>query len=389
MFKDKKIISIIPARGGSKGILRKNIKLLNGIPLIAYSIEQSLNSKFVDSTYVSTEDSEIKEISEKYGAEVIDRPSHLADDRSSTESVLLHAAKLVNYDFDYIVLLQPTSPLRFPEHIDKSIQMIVNQNADSLLSVCKNKSFLWKADGTSINYDFRNRPRRQDKEWEYIENGSIYVTSKNVLINSNNRLGGKIITYEMPNWMSFEIDDEFDFELVEHLVKTRFIKKQKGLKKITTLLKLIIFDVDGVFTDGSVYLDEEGKESLKFSRIDGKGIELLIKSGFKTTVITSEDSQIVRSRMKKLKIHEIFTNIKDKLKIYELLKKKFSLIDENICFLGDDIQDLHIMKKVGFSCCPANAQNVIKDISHYISPLKGGEGFIRDVSNIILESLSD
>ena len=216
-----RIISIIPARGGSKGILRKNIKFLYNKPLIAYSIEQSLKSKLVDSTYVSTEDHEIKEVSLSYGAKVIDRPEEFAIDKASTESVLLHAANYLNMKFDYLVLLQPTSPIRYPIQIDEAIELIINKKADSLLSVYQNDSFYWSINCKSINYDYENRPRRQDKEWEFIENGSIYITKKETLLSEKNRLGGKIILYEMPKWMSFEIDEQFDFELIEFLIKSK------------------------------------------------------------------------------------------------------------------------------------------------------------------------
>jgi len=383
-----RIISIIPARGGSKGILRKNTKFLYNKPLIAYSIEQSLNSKLIDDTFVSTEDDEIKMISMKYGAKVINRPLELATDTSSTESVLLHASKELNNNFDYMVLLQPTSPIRYPKQIDEAIELIQKENTDSLLSVYKNESFLWNKKGQSLNYDFKNRPRRQDKDWELVENGSIYITKKEILLKEKNRLGGKILTYLMPRWMSFEIDEQFDFELVEYLLKTKYRELNLDYyKKIIKDLKLIIFDVDGVFTDGSVYLDNKNNESLRFSRIDGKGIELLCKKGFDLAVITSENSEIVKLRMEKLKIRDIFIGIKDKIKIYNELKKKYRLEDKNICFLGDDIQDLNILKIVGFSCCPINAQRVVKENSVYNSPFKGGEGFVRDVCNLILEIL--
>ena len=126
-----KIISIIPARGGSKGIPRKNLKLLNNKPLISYSIEQSLKSKLIHDTYVSTEDKEIKEIALTYGAKIIDRPVELASDTSSTESVLLHSAKFLGNYFDYIVLLQPTSPLRYSKQVDQAIDLIIKENTDS------------------------------------------------------------------------------------------------------------------------------------------------------------------------------------------------------------------------------------------------------------------
>ena len=215
------IISIIPARGGSKGIPKKNLKLLKGKPLIAHSIEQSLKSKLIDLTYVSTEDQNIKEVSLSYGAKVIDRPEEFATDEASTESVLLHAAYFLIYKFDYLVLLQPTSPLRYPKQIDESIELIIKEKGDSLLSVYKNDSFMWSKDGKSINYDYRDRPRRQDKEWEFIENGSVYITKRDILLSEKNRLGGRIIMYEMPKWMSFEIDEEIDFEIIEYLIKSK------------------------------------------------------------------------------------------------------------------------------------------------------------------------
>ena len=159
-----------------------------------------------------------------------------------------------------------------------------------------------------------------------------------------------------------------------------------NLKEIIKKLKLVIFDVDGVFTDGSVYLSEDGKEMMKFSRIDGRGIRLLRQQGLKTAVITSEETNIVKFRMEKLEIDEIYMGISNKIKIYNILKEKYNLTNENICYLGDDTNDLEILKVVGLSCCPKNAQNIVKSISEYVSDYKGGKGFVRDVCNLIIEN---
>ncbi len=217
----QKIISIIPARGGSKRIPRKNLKILNGKPLLAYSIEHSIKSKKIYETYVSTEDSEIKKVAYEFGAKVINRPPEFATDKASTESVLLHAIEYLKNDLDYIVLLQPTSPIRYPALIDEAIELILNENGDSLLSVRLCDSFFWDKNGNSLNYDYKNRPLSQDKVWEYVENGSIYITKKEILLKERNRLGGKIITYVMSKWMSFEIDEQFDFDLIEWLMSKK------------------------------------------------------------------------------------------------------------------------------------------------------------------------
>ena len=162
-----------------------------------------------------------------------------------------------------------------------------------------------------------------------------------------------------------------------------------NLKDIIQKLKLVIFDVDGVFTNGSIYLSDDGRETMKFSRIDGRGIRLLKQQGFKTAVITSEETYIVKLRMEKLKIDEIYMGILSKIMIYNQLKKKFKLTDENICYLGDDTNDLEILKMVGFPCCPKNAQEIVKQNSKYISEYKGGNGFVRDVCNLIIENVQD
>lgn len=154
----------------------------------------------------------------------------------------------------------------------------------------------------------------------------------------------------------------------------------KNLKKI----KFLIMDVDGVLTDGSVYVGENGKEYLRFSRIDGKGISLLKEAGIKIGAISAEESKASRHRLEKLCFDYIAFGVRDKLEIYEKWKKELGLKDENICFCGDDVQDMDLIRRTGFSCCPQNAQEIIKKRVHYISNLKGGEGFVREICNLIL-----
>jgi N-acylneuraminate cytidylyltransferase len=226
----EKILAIIPARGGSKGIPRKNIRFLAGKPLIAYSIGAALKSKYIDRVVVSTEDEEIAEISKRYGAKVIERPEELATDTAPTEPVLEHVVKWLKeyegYKTEIIVLLQPTSPLRNSKYIDEALDIFLSSDYDSLLSVCPSHVFIWKMSENSaypINYDFKNRPRRQDKEPNYKENGAIYVTEYKNLMKNHNILGGEIGLYIMLEEYSIEIDTEFDFWLCEQI-----INRQRG-----------------------------------------------------------------------------------------------------------------------------------------------------------------
>ena len=225
-MKKRNIVSIIPARGGSKGIFRKNIKPLAGKALIAYTIEQSLHSKSIDRTIVSTEDSTIKPITRQYGAEIIERPKDLARDTISSELVIEHAINVLNeegFDLDIIVFLQCTSPLRRENDIVNAIKLLLDNNYDSVFSVTKNRHFVWREDKDHLTalFDYKNRPRRQDRNPEYIENGSIYAFRRGIFKTEKNRICGKRGIYVMPYEYSFEIDEPFDFWLCEQIIKRR------------------------------------------------------------------------------------------------------------------------------------------------------------------------
>ena len=219
-------IAIIPARGGSKGLPRKNIKPLLGRPLIAYSIEQCLNSTAIDQVFVSTDDDEIATVSESCGARIIRRPDPISGDTASSESALVHAMEaLERLDIkpDYVFFLQCTSPIRRSDDLDNAFQQLVEQQADSLLTASPSHSFIWKLDtnneAQTVNYDYRNRPRRQDMEPQYKENGSFYIFSPRVLAEYGNRLGGKIALHIMPEECAYEIDSEVDFKVIESLMQ--------------------------------------------------------------------------------------------------------------------------------------------------------------------------
>ena len=212
---NKKIVSVILARGGSKGIPQKNIVDINGQPLISYTIETSINSN-VSKTWVSTDDDEIKSISLKYGAKVLDRPLKYATDISKSEDALLHFAN--NVDFDILVFIQPTSPLLKPKYINEGIKMI--DQYDSVFSVYKEHWLpRWSKDIKPINWDINNRPRRQDKNDQYVENGAFYITTKENLIKSNLRYSGNIGIVEMPFEESFQIDNKNDLKLIQNIIK--------------------------------------------------------------------------------------------------------------------------------------------------------------------------
>jgi len=220
----KEVVAIIPARGGSKGVPKKNIKPLLGKPLIGYTIEQALSTKSVDRVVVTTDCDEIASISKQFGAEVIKRPDEISGDFASSEIALIHAVGTLeenNVDISHVVFLQCTSPIRKTNDIFDCLELVLNKGFDSALSVVENHKFLWRTDeidrATPVNYDPQNRKMRQDIK-EYQENGSIYVMKTEDLLNSKCRLNGLIGVHVMDEITSYEIDTEVDFVVIEKLM---------------------------------------------------------------------------------------------------------------------------------------------------------------------------
>lgn len=220
-------VAIIPARGGSKGIPKKNIKLFCNKPLISWSIRQAINAQSIDSVWVTSDCDEILQIAEKFGARTIKRPDSLSSDQSSSESAWIHAIEYIgslNIDVDLVIGMQATSPLRSSLDIDQAVNSFRNTAADSLFtSYTIEDYFIWEQtqDGifSGVNHDHLNRKRRQNIGKKFLENGSFYLFKPEGLIQSNNRLHGKINTFSMDGFKRFQIDSHEDFTLCETIMR--------------------------------------------------------------------------------------------------------------------------------------------------------------------------
>lgn len=223
------ILAIIPARGNSKGIPRKNIKNLNGKPLIFYTIREAKKSKFLSRIVVSTDDEKIANVSRHYGVVVVKRPKKLSTDSSTSISVLKHAIinlkKTKKFIPDIIVVLQPTSPLRNAADIDGAIKKFLHLKCDSVISMTKVSSlpyWIYELRGNMAKNIIKKPKkvhRRQDGQKFYQINGAVYVTSKNMIMNHNTIFGKKISAYIMPQERSVDLDTMIDFKLAEILMK--------------------------------------------------------------------------------------------------------------------------------------------------------------------------
>ncbi len=226
-------LALIPARGGSKSIPRKNLLSVAGKELIGWSIEHALASISVNRVVVTTDSAEIAGIARKHGAETpFLRPAEFADDKASTEDAMLHAvswlAKNEGYNPDAVVLLQPTSPIRHANRVDEAITQFESDAADSLVSVTEAHPFIWRisSEGAEASYDFTHRPRRQDfqaSERTYRENGSIYITKTQVLLDQKCRLGGRISAFVMSDLESVDIDTPEHLRLSEIILNEQIL----------------------------------------------------------------------------------------------------------------------------------------------------------------------
>ena len=221
-----KVLSIIPARGGSKGIPLKNLVMLNQKPLLYYTVTASLKSKIINKTVVSTDNKKIGKVALKLGAEVVYRPKKLATDTTALEPVIEHVLNYLNrhqnYTPDIIVILQNTSPLRTAKHIDEALTLMRKQNYDSILSGFSIHTFLWKKSKKTIiplDYNPKKRPNRQNIHEQLFENGAIFATKTRCFTKNNCRISGKIGFYKMPLENSYNVDSYDDLRSIKKFFK--------------------------------------------------------------------------------------------------------------------------------------------------------------------------
>lgn len=385
-------VAFIPVRGGSKSIPLKNIKPISGRPLVYWTVKAACGCKYIDKVFVATDSEKIKETVEGFKegseadlfkkAEVIGRSAESASDTASTEFAMLEFADKM--EFDNIVLVQATSPLLVSSDLDRGFEAFGEENVDSVLSVVRQKRFHWGNDENGFahptNYDVFHRPRRQEFDGYLVENGAFYISSKEDLLKSKNRVSGNIKAVEMNEDTFFEIDEPSDWVIIEALMKKNGITAPKEIPEI----KMFLTDCDGCLTDGGMYYSEHGDEQKKFNTRDGMGFALLRNKGIVTGIVTSENVDLNRRRAQKLKLDVLEAGCKDKVAAVKTLCEKYNVSLENVAYIGDDINDLDVIKMVGYGCCPADAMPQVRDAARYVTKAKGGEGVIREIVEAII-----
>ena len=373
-------------------------------------------------------------------AEVISRSAESASDTASTEFAMLEFAE--NYEFDNIVLIQATSPLLRGTDLDRGFAAFAEPGTDSVLSVVPQKRFHWANDAAGYahptNYDVFHRPRRQEFDGYLVENGAFYITSKADLLASKNRVSGNIKAVEMNEDTFFEIDEPSDWIVIEALMKKNGLdalgqgaatpevqeaaaqsgpgtgtqtgafqsanEVQKAAapsepgagtqtggfqtaneRQVLPKIRMFLTDCDGCLTDAGMYYSEKGDELKKFNTRDGMGFSILGGKGIVIGIVTSEDVALNRRRAAKLKLDILESGCKDKPRAVRRICAERGIDLSQVAYVGDDLNDLAVIRMVGFGCAPADALPQVRKAADFVAEAKGGNGAIREIIEYMLE----
>ena len=400
------ILALIPARGGSKSIPRKNIKPLAGYPLIAYSIAAALQSRQVTRTLVSTDDVEIARIAQNYGAEVpCLRPPEYAKDNTPDFPVFTHALSWLkeneSYQPDLVVQLRPTSPLRPPECVDQAVQTLLDYpEADSVRGVIpsgQNPYKMWQITSQGrmnplltlpgIEEPF-NAPR-QELPQTYWQTGHIDAIRITTILEKNSLSGEIIYPLFIDPRYAVDIDTLRDWQRAEWIIsqgELPIVLPAPGKRPLPKRVDLLVLDFDGVLTDDRVWVDQDGHEMVAANRRDGLGIAALHKAGIPMVVLSTESNPVVAARCRKLNLESI-QGLVDKSQALQRLIQDRHVDPTHVIYLGNDVNDLPCFPLVGCALAVADAHPEVLSKADIVLTRLGGDGAVRELCDRIIQNL--
>ena len=401
------VLALIPARGGSKGIPRKNIRDFAGAPLIAYSIAAALQAQHVTRVIVSTDDEEIAAVARHWGAETpFLRPTELAQDDITDLPVFQQAlawlAEYEAYHPEFVVQLRPTSPVRPVGLIDDAIElMLTNPQADCVRGVVpsgQNPFKMWQIEPDSHQLkpllslpnvkEPYNAPR-QELPKTYWQTGHIDVIRTSTILEKGSLTGDVILPILIDPRYTVDIDTPSDMVRYAGLMQDPELKPIDPLKsrrQFPSQPKLLVMDFDGVFTDDTVITDQDGRESVICSRSDGFGLDMLRQHGkVHALILSREENPVVSARARKLKL-EVYQGVQDKAQAIQQLIKERNLAQAEVIYIGNDLNDLPVLPYVGYFACPQDAHSEVIRRADLVLSKPGGRGAIRELVEIILRS---
>ncbi len=402
------ILALIPARGGSKGIPRKNIRSFAGYPLIAWSIAAAKQSELVTRVIVSTDDEEIAAVAREWGAETpFLRPSELAQDKTTDLPVFEHALKWLEdvegYRPGVIVQLRPTSPIRPRAMVDDAIHILLeHDDADCVRGVvpaAQNPFKMWRFNGERkpLNplLEVEGVPEpynapRQILPPVYWQTGHVDAIRDSTITQKRSLTGDVIYPLLIDSKYTVDIDTLPDWAKYEALVYSglEMVSPGKPRKAIPETIKLIICDFDGVVTDNLVITDQDGRESVVASRSDSMHIKTLREKGIELMILSSELNPVVNARAKKIGVEAIHgVGLQDKGRVMREVLERKNIKAENVIYVGNDLNDLPCFEVGGWNVAVADAYPEVIRAADYVLTKTGGHGAVRELCEIVLKHI--
>ncbi|KAM8897269.1 N-acylneuraminate cytidylyltransferase A [Spinachia spinachia] len=383
------VAALILARGGSKGIPLKNIKMLAGVPLLGWVLRAAVDSKKFTSVWVSTDHDEIEKVARAWGAQVHRRSPEVSKDSSTSLDTIQEFCRL-NPEVDFVCHIQATSPCLHPFHLTEALGMVTEQGYDSVFAVVRRHHFRWQevTNGSPeltrpLNLDPLNRPRRQDWDGELCENGSFYFSTRDCIMNKGLLQGGKVAYYEMKAEYSVDIDVDIDWPVAEQRV-LRFGYFGEANPEV---VRLMFCNVSGCLTEGRIYLSKSGEQMVSVNTRDATGIRMLQQENTEVVLLTSAVDSVARdladrlSEMTGCKVVQVGA---EPLKELKPMVEEKKLGWKDVAYMGCDTQDVGCLNLAGLSAVPHDAPSVAINAAKYSCHRAGGAGAVREFAEHIL-----
>lgn len=400
------VLAIIPARGGSKGIPRKNIRPFCGYPLIAYSIAAGLQAQTVTRVLVSTDDEEIAAAAREWGAETpFLRPAEFAQDKTTDLPVFAHALEWLEkhegYRPDVVVQLRPTSPIRPVGLVDDAVRILLqHSDADSVRGIVpagQNPHKMWRLPG-GIDAPMKNlldvegieepyNAPRQILPDVYWQTGHIDAIRPAAILNGS--MSGRNI-YPLlidPNF-TVDLDNLRDWARAEWLALNgglEMVWPGRAKRPMPAKIDLLVLDFDGVVTDNRVWVSEEGREMVAAWRSDSLIMGKLRAAGTEVVILSSEVNPVVAARARKMNVEAIHgVGLDDKAQVLKNLLESRKIDPAHVAYIGNDLNDLPCFEVVGWAVAVSNSQPEVLRAADYVTHKPGGHGAVREVCDLIL-----
>ncbi|MFI1162388.1 cytidylyltransferase domain-containing protein [Streptomyces sp. NPDC020801] len=424
----RRVLAVIPARGGSKGVPAKNLAPVGGVPLVARAVRECRSARLVTDVVVSTDDQAIAAAARRAGAEVVLRPSVIAGDTATSEAAVLHALDaheaLHGSPVDVVLLVQCTSPFLVREDVDAVAAAVAENGADTAVTVAPFHGFVWRdaADdpavggtrsttavagavsvanstatggGYGVNHDKSFRPRRQDRPQDLLETGAAYAMDATGFREHGHRFFGRTDLVRTDPARVLEIDDPhdlararalaplFDADLPRAPGSSRAGGTPIGPLPAAEDIDAVVLDFDGTQTDDRVLIDSDGREFVSVHRGDGLGIAALRRSGLKMLILSTERNPVVAARARKLRLPVLHGIDRKDLALKQWCEEQ-GIAPERVLYVGNDVNDLPCFALVGWPVAVASAHDVVRGAARAVTTLPGGDGAIREIASWIL-----